>query len=57
VVTGATKREIAAALSVTENTVKVYLHNAIDKLHLQNRIQATVYAIHRSLMNDVEPSK
>ena len=53
VANGATNREIAAALSVTENTVKMHLRNILDKLHLQNRIQATAYAVREGL---VDPS-
>jgi ATP/maltotriose-dependent transcriptional regulator MalT len=30
---------------VTENTVKMHLRNILDKLHLQNRIRAAVYAV------------
>jgi two-component system, NarL family, nitrate/nitrite response regulator NarL len=46
---GATNKEIAAALSITENTVKIHLRNILEKLHLQNRTQATAYAIQRGL--------
>lgn len=52
VVKGATNKEIAAALSITENTVKIHLCNILDKLHLQNRIQAAVYAVREGLVGD-----
>ena len=52
VVKGATNREIATALSITENTVKIHLRNILEKLHLQNRIQAAVYAVREGLVND-----
>lgn len=42
---GKSNREIAADLFISENTVKIHLHNILDKLHLQNRIQAAVYAV------------
>jgi DNA-binding NarL/FixJ family response regulator len=42
---GKTNKEIAAELVISENTVKIHLHNILDKLHLQNRIQAAVYAV------------
>ncbi len=45
IVTGATNREIAHALQLSDETVKIYLHNILGKLHLQNRIQAAVYAV------------
>jgi DNA-binding NarL/FixJ family response regulator len=50
VVTGATNKEIADALCITENTVKIHLRNILDKLHLQNRIQAAVYAVKEGLV-------
>ncbi len=52
VVKGLTNKEIAAALSITENTVKIHLCNILDKLHLQNRIQAAVYAVREGLVQD-----
>ncbi len=51
VANGATNREIAATLSITENTVKMHLRNILDKLHLQNRTQATAYAVRTGLVN------
>ena len=51
VANGATNREIASSLSITENTVKMHLRNILDKLHLQNRIQATAYAVRQGLTN------
>ncbi len=57
VANGTTNREIAIALSVTENTIKVHLRNILEKLHLQNRIQATVYAIRQGLTDDLGSSK
>ena len=50
VVEGDTNREIAAALYITENTVKIHLRNILEKLHLQNRIQAAVYAVREGLV-------
>ena len=52
VVQGATNKEIADALSITENTVKKHLQSILSKLHLQNRIQAAVYAVREGLVND-----
>jgi len=49
---GATNREIAATLNITENTVKIHLRNILDKLHLHNRIQVAVYAVHQGLVPD-----
>ncbi len=49
VASGETNREIAATLCVTESTVKVHMRSILEKLHLQNRIQATAYAIRHGL--------
>jgi len=49
---GATNRQIAEALFITENTVKIHLRNILEKLHLQNRIQAAVYAVRKGLVED-----
>jgi len=52
VVDGKTNKEIAASLFIAENTVKIHLRNILEKLHLQNRIQAAVYAVRKGLVND-----
>jgi two-component system nitrate/nitrite response regulator NarL len=52
VVEGATNKEIAKALVVTENTIKIHLRNILEKLHLQNRLQAAVYAVREGLVDD-----
>jgi DNA-binding NarL/FixJ family response regulator len=52
VVQGATNSEIATSLCITENTVKIHLRNILEKLHLQNRIQAAVYAVRQGLVRD-----
>jgi len=44
---GATNRQIADSLFISENTVKTHLRNIMDKLHLANRSQAAAYAIQR----------
>jgi DNA-binding NarL/FixJ family response regulator len=56
VVEGGTNNEIAQALCITENTVKIHLRNILEKLHLQNRIQAAVYAVRQGLVKDPVPS-
>ena len=47
---GATNRQIADSLFISENTVKTHLRNIMDKLHLANRSQAAAYAIQRGLV-------
>jgi DNA-binding NarL/FixJ family response regulator len=51
VVEGETNKEIAADLSIAEDTVKIHLRNILEKLHLQNRIQAAVYAVRQGLVS------
>jgi DNA-binding NarL/FixJ family response regulator len=46
---GSTNREIASALTLTENTVKNHLRNILDKLHMENRTQAAAYALKHGL--------
>jgi len=48
---GATNREIAAKLVISENTVKNHVRNILNKLHLANRAQAMVYARQHGLVN------
>jgi DNA-binding NarL/FixJ family response regulator len=57
VVQGASNREIAVALSISENTVKIHLRNILEKLHLSNRIQAAVYAVRQGLVGDSSPAQ
>ncbi len=47
---GATNREIAARLYVSENTVSFHMKNILAKLHLKNRTQAVAYAIRTGLV-------
>jgi DNA-binding NarL/FixJ family response regulator len=49
---GGTNKEIGAALCITESTVKLHLHNILEKLHLQNRIQLAIFAVHQGMGGD-----
>jgi DNA-binding NarL/FixJ family response regulator len=42
---GATNKEIAKTLFITENTAKVHVKNILNKLGLKNRQQLAVYAV------------
>jgi DNA-binding NarL/FixJ family response regulator len=44
VANGASNKEIALTLNISEPTVKAHLRNVLSKLHLKNRSQAAVYA-------------
>jgi DNA-binding NarL/FixJ family response regulator len=41
---GAGNREVAAALHISENTVKFHMKNILDKLHLRSRSEVVAYA-------------
>jgi DNA-binding NarL/FixJ family response regulator len=47
---GASNPQIAAALTITVNTVKVHLRNILDKLQLANRTQAATFALQNGLL-------
>lgn len=47
---GITNKEIAASLSITENTVKNHLCHIMQKLHLQNRVQLATFAWREGLV-------
>ncbi|OGT25358.1 MAG: DNA-binding response regulator [Gammaproteobacteria bacterium RBG_16_66_13] len=46
---GHSNSDIAAKLYIVEGTVKNHVHNILEKLHLQNRVQAAAYAIRGGL--------
>lgn len=48
---GATNREMAKALAISESTVKTHLRNIMDKLRLSNKAQAAAWAIQIGLIN------
>ncbi len=49
---GASNKEIAYKLKISENTVKNHLRNIMEKLHLQNRVQLAVFAIKKGIVKD-----
>lgn len=48
---GKSNAEIAAQLFIVEGTVKNHLHNILEKLHLQNRVQAAAFAIRERIVD------
>ncbi len=46
---GMSNQEIAETLVVGERTVSTHVSNILDKLHLANRTQATLYALRKGL--------
>jgi len=51
---GATNREIAGKLFISENTVNFHVKNILAKLHLRNRAQAVAYALQSGLVKIAE---
>jgi len=51
---GATNREIAEKLIVSEHTVKVHLRNILNKLNLRNRQQIAAFAVHEGLVTEIK---
>ncbi len=51
VANGLSNKEIANELTITEGTVKNHVHNALEKLHLTNRVQAAAYAVRQGFAN------
>jgi DNA-binding NarL/FixJ family response regulator len=47
---GLSNKAIARRLSITEGTVKNHVHNALEKLQLENRIQAAAYLVRHGLV-------
>ena len=52
VAAGHTNREVAARLSISENTVKFHMRGILDKLHLRNRTEVTAWAAERQRERD-----
>jgi len=48
---GLTNRQIAAQLSIAENTVKNHVRNILEKLHLHSRMEAVLYAVRTKLFD------
>ena len=49
IATGFDNDTIAERLNITEVTVRTHLSHILDKLHLANRVQATLYALRTGL--------
>jgi two-component system nitrate/nitrite response regulator NarL len=53
---GLSNKEIGSRLNITEGTVKNHVHNALEKLHLENRIQAAAYVVRQGMGHRPDPS-
>jgi DNA-binding NarL/FixJ family response regulator len=52
VASGGSNRQIAETFGISEHTVKNHLKNILQKLHLDNRVQLTRYALEKGLVKD-----
>lgn len=52
---GATNREVAGKLYLSEHTVNFHMRNILQKLHLRNRAQAVAYAVRTGLVTPRDP--
>jgi DNA-binding NarL/FixJ family response regulator len=48
---GASNRQIASQLCLSENTVRTYVAHILEKLGLENRVQAAAYALRSGLVS------
>lgn len=53
---GLSNKLVAAQLGVSENTVRNHLRNILEKLHLENRVQAAAFALRHNLSHPSQPS-
>ena len=51
IATGASNREIASQLTISENTVKNHVRNILEKLHLHSRVEAVMYAVRENIID------
>ena len=47
---GASNKEIAETLVLTEGTVRTHVHNILGKLGLRHRTQAVLYAVREGMV-------
>lgn len=53
---GLTNKQVATRLGVSENTVRNHLRNILEKLHLENRVQAAAFASRHNLDRPPQPA-
>jgi len=52
---GASNREVARQLHISENTVKFHMKNILDKLHLRSRAEVVAYAARQHTLPEDKP--
>ncbi|SRR3990170_8626664 len=53
---GASNREVATILHISENTVKFHMKHILEKLHLRNRAEVVAYAARKGWLPPERPS-
>jgi DNA-binding NarL/FixJ family response regulator len=53
---GLSNKLIGAEIGLSENTIKKYMHNIMEKLHLNNRVEAAMYAVRKGLAEGSNPA-
>jgi NarL family two-component system response regulator LiaR len=53
---GRSNKEISANLKISEKTVKTHVSNILDKLHVDDRTKAALFAWKNNIGNDDDPS-
>jgi DNA-binding NarL/FixJ family response regulator len=54
---GMTNKEIGHELHLAENTVKNHLKNILEKLQVENRVQAAAFALKRGIVREEDPAE
>jgi DNA-binding NarL/FixJ family response regulator len=54
---GATNKEIAETLFITENTTKVHVKNILERLQLRNRQQLAAFAMQHGLIAEIRDTE
>ncbi len=49
---GASNKEIASTLIISQNTVRAHVRNLMQKLHMENRTQLAVYGVYEGYAED-----
>lgn len=53
---GLSNKQVAVRVGVSENTVRNHLRNILEKLHLENRVQAATFASRHNLDRPPQPA-
>jgi DNA-binding NarL/FixJ family response regulator len=51
---GSTNKQIAAALNISDNTVRCHVNNIMEKLQVSDRTEAVAYALKKGVLADTD---